>query len=78
MKVYLFGCNYYEIIRVFIPLFFRLWMRYDFHHTGTMDYKEFLTRYGVRILPSGSQVDKPPSESMYHFLEEDAITLVGV
>ena len=53
-------------------------MRYDFHHTGTMDYKEFLTRYGVRILPPGSQVDKPPSESMYHFLEEDAITLVGV
>lgn len=30
-------------------IIFRLWQRYDFHHTGMVNYKEFLARLGVAV-----------------------------
>jgi hypothetical protein len=38
--------------------FYRLWLRYDFHHTGLVNYKEFLSRLGVSAINQG----RPPVE----------------
>jgi hypothetical protein len=37
---------------------FRLWQRYDFHHTGMVSYKDFLSRLGVSV----QSRNKPPQE----------------
>ncbi|XP_053398276.1 EF-hand calcium-binding domain-containing protein 6-like [Mercenaria mercenaria] len=36
----------------------KLWQRYDFHHTGMVNYKDFLSRLGVSVLARS----KPPQE----------------
>ncbi|XP_069133814.1 EF-hand calcium-binding domain-containing protein 6-like isoform X1 [Argopecten irradians] len=38
--------------------FEKLWMRYDFHHTGMCNYKQFLERMGVSV----SHHSKPPPQ----------------
>ena len=38
---------------------FRLWLRYDFHHTGLVNYRDFLQRLGVNVKLQG----KPPGNN---------------
>ena len=40
--------------------FDKLWMRYDFHHTGLVNYRDFLQRLGVNVKLQG----KPPSNDV--------------
>ncbi|XP_076466442.1 EF-hand calcium-binding domain-containing protein 6-like [Babylonia areolata] len=39
--------------------FDKLWLRYDFHHTGLVNYRDFLQRLGVNVKLQG----KPPSNN---------------
>lgn len=56
---------------MFCPFFYyRLWQRYDFHHTGLVNYKEFLHRLGVAVsnqfkpLPDNAKGGKHSTDCM--------------
>lgn len=41
-----------------VTCMYRLWQRYDFHHTGLVNYKDFLARLGVSV----QNRSRPPQE----------------
>lgn len=51
--------------------FDKLWMRYDFHHTGLVNYRDFLQRLGVNVKLQG----KPPSNDVPGSLKWPAVVL---
>jgi len=62
--------NFFLLLTCSALFYYRLWQRYDFHHTGLVNYKEFLHRLGVAVsnqfkpLPDSAKGGKHSTDCM--------------
>lgn len=72
-RSYFCQTNFLLLLTCSALFYYRLWQRYDFHHTGLVNYKEFLHRLGVAVsnqfkpLPDNAKGGKHSMNSTFDY-----------